>query len=330
MPDHPEGGNFIRKLFGPGAFEPSVVQILRGGIQLTRMSKLAGALAVTAAFGVAGIAVAEPAEKKTLGNGVFTEKWEGSGSGTLLFQDAMDEAGCQPGIHECHDTLLNVLQAGTVTVKTSSTDPSAVDTDLQLFASNEKGEVKDITTPLAESGEVGPAEQVSAKVKAGFYVARIDFAACANCTVQGEAVLKTSGPAPVVTPPGTTPAAGPGADAPPVVTAKKPGSKKVKAFSGKASDDKGVAKVEVGILQLGKKKGKCKELNAKGKFVASKGKCTEPKKFVAAKGTTAWSLKIKKALSKGKYVLFAKATDTAGQTQGGYGPANKKAFTVKK
>jgi hypothetical protein len=289
-------------------------------------------LAVTAALGVAGSALAEPAEKKTLGNGVYTEKWEGTGSGTVGLQDTADAIDCQPGVHECYDVLLNVTEGGTLTVKTSSTDPSAADTDLQLFASNDKGEVKDINTPLAESAATDPTpnEQVSVKVKTGYYVARIDYTATGPMAkVQAEATLKTSGPAPATTPPGTTPVAGPGADAPPVVTAKKPGSKKVKAFSGAASDDKGVKKIEVGILQLGKK-GKCKQLNKSGKFVAVKGKCTEPGTFIAAKGTTAWSLKLKKALPKGKYVLFARATDTAGQTQGGYGPGNKKAFTVKK
>ena len=299
---------------------------------MTRSSKLAGVLAVTAAIGVTGSALAEPAEKKTLGNGVYAEKWEGTGAGVLGTQDAADAAGCQPGVHECYDVLLNVTEAGTLTVKTSSTDPTAADTDLQLFASDSSGEVKDIGTPLQESAAADPTpnEQVSVKVKAGFYVARIDYTIAGPASkVQAEATLKTSGPAPATTPPGATPPAGPGADAPPVVTAKKPGSKKVKAFSGAASDDKGVKKVEVGILQLGKK-GKCKVMKKGGKFVAQKGKCSEPSTFVAATGTTAWSLKIKKALPKGKYILFARATDTAGQTQGGFGPGNKKAFTVKK
>ena len=297
---------------------------------MTRKSKLAGALAVTAALGVAGSAVGEPSHTtKPFGNGYYTEKWEGTGSGSLATQDAMDEAGCQPGVHDCYDTLIQVLEPGTLTVKTTgagATTP-ANDTDLQLFASNDKGEVKE---ELAESAQATPTsdEQVSVRVKVGYYIARIDYAICANCAVAAEATLKSSGPAPAA-PGATPPAAGPGADQPPAVTAKKPGSKKVKAFSGVASDDKGVAKVEVGILQLGKK-GKCKELNKKGKLVAHKGQCTQPNGFVAAKGTTKWSLKLKKALPKGKYVLFAKATDAAGQTQGGYGPGNKKAFTVKK
>jgi hypothetical protein len=239
----------------------------------------------------------------------------------------MDAAGCQPTIHDCYDTLIEVTEPGTLAVKTTnSQDPACkggtCDTDLQIFQSDSSGEPK---KELQESAQADPTsnEAVSVKVAApGFYLARIDYAICASCTVPAEATLKPTG---TTTPPGT----GVPGDAVPAVTAKKPGAKKVKTFKGTASDDKGVAKVEAGILQLGKK-GKCKDLAANGKLKKHKGQCTQPGIWIAAKGTTAWTLKLKKPLKKGKYLLFARATDTTGQTQGGFGPANRKAFTVKK
>jgi hypothetical protein len=294
---------------------------------MPRKSVITVLLAAVAAISVAAIALAEPANKVKLGGGTYSAKWEGTGSGSLATQDAMDAAGCQPGLHECYDTLIEVTEPGTLGVKTSnSEDPAckstACDTDLQIFQSDASGEPK---KELQESAAATPTSEEAVSVRVttpGFYLARIDYAICASCTVPAEATLKPTG---VVTPPGT----GVPGDAVPAVTAKKPGSKKVKTFSGTASDDKGIAKVHVGIIQLGKK-GKCKDVKANGKLKAHKGQCTQPGAWIAAKGTTAWSLKLKKPLKKGKYVLFARATDTAGQTQGGYGPANRKAFKVKK
>lgn len=275
-----------------------------------------------AALAVSSIAFAAPARTVKIGSGTYKQTWTGTGSGALATQDAMDAAGCQPGIHDCDDTLIEVTEAGSLTVKTAeSPDPQckgACDTDLQLFASDASGEPK---KELQESAQATPTtvESVSARVSPGFYVARIDYAICSACNVPAEAVLK--------------PAAGGGGttttgDAPPTVTASKPASKKTKSFKGTAADDKGVAKVEVGII---KTKGKsCQDLSSSGKLVKHSGECTQPSVWIAAKGTTKWSLKLKKPLKKGKYVLFARATDSAGQTQGGYGSANRKAFTVKK
>jgi hypothetical protein len=281
-----------------------------------RKSVITALLGILALLAVAAVAMAEPDNKIKLGDGTYSAKWEGTGSGSLAVQNTMDAAGCQPTIHDCYETLIEVTEPGTLAVKTSdSQDPSckagACDTDLQIFSSDASGEPK---KELQESAAANPTsnEAVSVKVSApGFYLARIDYAICQQCTIPAEATLKAVG------------------DAVPAVTAGKPGTKKVKTFKGTASDDKGVAKVEAGIIQLGKK-GTCKDLKANGKLKKHKGQCTQPGIWLAAKGTTAWTLKLKKPLKKGKYVLFARATDTTGQTQGGYGPANMKKFTVKK
>jgi hypothetical protein len=286
---------------------------------------LAGALAVTAALSAAGIAWAENDHNAgKLGGSTLTATWEGVGSGVLGAQDLADAVGCQPGIHECYDAVIEVTEAGTLTVKTSSTDPTAVDTDLQLFTAAADGTVKEQLQESAQNDPT-PAEQVSARVKPGFFVARIDYTICAACTVQAEASLKPAGTPTAAPGPGTTP--DPTQDAPPSVTASKPGSKKVTSFKGTASAD--TAKVEVGLLKL-TGKDKCQDVTAAGKTAKHAGKCTQPGVWFAAKGTTKWTATVKKALKKGNYVLFARATDTAGQTQGGYGKDNRKAFKVKK
>jgi hypothetical protein len=134
-------------------------------------------------------------------------------------------------------------------------------------------------------------------------------------------------PSPSTTPTGT-PAAGttPGAtDQTPDTKISKVSAKK-RTFAGTATDDKGVRKVEV-ALQLTKGK-KCTQMTKSGKFV-KEAKCGAPSSWLAAKGTTTWSYKFKKKLKKGSYTVLARATDSAGQVQAGFTPANMKAFKVK-
>jgi hypothetical protein len=91
-----------------------------------------------------------------------------------------------------------------------------------------------------------------------------------------------------------------------------------RVISGIASDDKGVKLVNVSITRIAKvkKKPACQALNAKGKWVAAgkpaKGKCA-PQFLLLAKGTTKWSLTLKKALPAGTYAVSSRATDTARQ-----------------
>ena len=283
-----------------------------------RKTTLAGALALAATAVAAPSAMAEPDHKTApLGGSTLTATWEGTGSGIFATQDVMDAAGCQPAVHDCFDALIEVTEAGSLTVKTSGGSTPADDTDLQLFTADANGEVKD---ELQESAQATPTpeEQVSARVKPGFYVARIDYAICAQCTIQAEAALKPSTIA--------APAPAPSSDAPPTVTARKPRSKRVRSFKGTASTD--AVKVEIGILKL--RGSSCQDVAASGRTVAHEGECTQPNVFFEATGTTSWTAKLSRRLKKGSYVLFARATDAAGQTQGGYGKANRKAFKVKR
>ena len=101
---------------------------------------------------------------------------------------------------------------------------------------------------------------------------------------------------------------------------------KLRGFSGTAKDDKGVARVEIAVVQV---KGKsCKQMKSNG-TLATLSKCSAPTSWLRAKGTTSWSYKLKRKLPKGSYQLFARAKDNAGQLQGGFGSASRKSFKVK-
>ncbi len=292
---------------------------------MKRTRLVTAVLATAGVLGAAGVALGEPARSTELGGGKpLTYTWQATGSGSLALSDAYNAVGCQPGIHDCDDTLILANESGSITVKTSSTDPAAADSDLVIYNSDASGEPG---TELQSSGGTTAEETVTTRVVAGkYYLVRIDFAISANGVVDGEATLKPS-----LTGGGPTGPSGPtgpgGADQPPTVAIAKPKKGKVKSISGTAADDKGITKVEVGFLT--RKGKKCYQLTStKGKRKKVK-KCVQPTKFFAAKGTTAWSLKLRKPLKKGKWTAFARATDTAGQTQGGYGKTNRRTFKAK-
>lgn len=154
------------------------------------------------------------------------------------------------------------------------------------------------------------------------------------------------------------PTATPAPVAPPIVAADrtKPHSRihklrrvirrsKLKRFSGTASDDHGVAKVQIALLRRvgkvaafsrrSKPKASCLWLTsrrAKFKKVRPKhGKCSSAR-WLRASGTTSWAFKLRKRLPPGSYVLYARATDTSGNTETSFSTSrgNRLAFRVKK
>jgi hypothetical protein len=284
-------------------------------------------LALPTSLLVVAVALAEPARNTTMGPGATTYKWDASGSGILGVQDLMDAVGCQPGIHECDDTLIKVDVPGVLTVKTVDGDPTVLDTDLQLFLSDESGAPG---TQLKESAAPTPTsvEAVSAEVDPGYYIARVDYAV-GQGSVPGEATFEPVAAAPPTEGGGAPPSA---TNAPPsskVSVSKKIKSKSLKTLKGTAKDDGSVAKVEIGVLQM-LKGGKCKQLSSSGSFrTVSGARCTEPTAFLAAKGTKSWSYKLKKRFPKGRYVVFSRATDDKGSAEQGFGASNKRSFTVR-
>lgn len=115
----------------------------------------------------------------------------------------------------------------------------------------------------------------------------------------------------------------------PTVTVKAPkkgkryGGRAVRRVRGTASDPSGVTKVEYAVqakvsvkaasgAKKKKKATRCRSLQKSGKL--SKPKSCKTIGYLTASGTISWSAKIKKALRKGNYTLYARATDAAGNT----------------
>jgi hypothetical protein len=280
-------------------------------------------LVLAALAAIVAVALAAPARTVTLSASTPTAEFDGSGVTTALVTDVATD-----------DTLVKLSDAGTLTVTASEFGPTGEeDLDIEVFKSDEAGEPQGEAIVTGE--ETATEETVSIKnAAAGNYLVRVYAFIGANATFKGKLKLvpAATAPAPAASP-GSTPTPAPTTTAPATDTlpeaaitklAKSANAKKFKSFSGTASDDKGVTKVEVAIVL--KKGKKCTQL--KGKKFVKLAKCGAPSAFKAAKGTTAWTFKAPK-LKKGSYTAFARAVDSAGQKQGGFGPKNKKAFKLK-
>ena len=120
-------------------------------------------------------------------------------------------------------------------------------------------------------------------------------------------------------------------------------AKPSRKFTGTATDDSGVAKVELALARSGRGAGKlarkhkskakrCAWLTSRGKFKRSKarkGACTQ--RWLVATGTAKWSLKLRRKLPKGRYVLYSRATDGAGLSETKFSAAdgNRVTFRVR-
>jgi hypothetical protein len=264
---------------------------------------------------------AAPARTIDVGAAKPTATWDGSGVSGVL------------GAGPSDDTLVKLSDAGNLTVSVGEFGPTGEeDLDVDVFKADAAGEP--VGNAIAEGQEVGEESVAIKNLKPGNYLVQVYAYVGADTTYKGGLKFVSAAPVEVAPAPGS-PAPAPGAN--PATTdqtpsaaitklAKSSKAKKFRSFAGTASDDKGVGRVEVAIeLKKGKK---CQQLNKKGKLVKSK-KCGAPTSFLLAKGTTSWTFKLKKALKKGKYTAYARAVDSAKQVQGGFGPANKKAFTLK-
>lgn len=132
--------------------------------------------------------------------------------------------------------------------------------------------------------------------------------------------------------PGTNqlPPDGPGVDLRPLAVITSNGlaarKRRYRVVAGKASDDRRVAAVEVAIVR---KHGRlCKQLRANARFTKY-ARCSGPTVFHRAKGTTKWRFRLKHRLARGRYVVYARAIDEAGQAQLTFGSNNRRAFRVR-
>jgi hypothetical protein len=289
--------------------------------RMTRRNLTTILAAAIAAVALAAPAVlAAPDRTATISAANPTFKWTGGpGSSFTTLNTNSASYPCDMPAHDCDYTLLNVTDPGTLKVKVSSSDPNTIDAQVVLYLSDASG-MKGKQLQAADSSTPTPNEALAAEIDAGYYLVEFDYedAVLGNYAgeatlVPGEAAPPEAGPAP--------PAAANAAPKPLIGSpkSKKVSRKKLKGFSGTASDDKGVSKIEVALFQT--KGSKCKALTAKGTFKSAP--CDTPL-YLAAKGTTKWSFKLKKKVPKGKYLLVARATDTDGATD-----TAKAVFTAK-
>lgn len=257
--------------------------------------------------------------------GAATFEWQGTDTTAM---NISGEAGSAGGSAVCGKTpadyceyvLLKIAKTGTYTI-TFEMDSSSTDIDPVLFASDAsatKGEV--VNDP---AGSVGDAETMGFDADAGsFYLVESAYWSAQNTSYVAKVAFEAAAPLdPVV----AAPAANKAPEAKARI-AKSVKAKKLKAFRGSAADADGtVAKVEIGLVQVNRSS--CRQLGARGRF--SRAPKCEPTRFLAAKGTSAWSFKLAKKLKKGRYILFVRAVDDKGTAQAGFTKANKVAFRVR-
>ena len=267
-----------------------------------RTSKITLSLAVALALAAAGTAsAADRTGTLSAGSPKFT--WTGQiGVGITAFTTFHDTYPCGMPAHTCDFTLLHVTTPGKVTITTSAPgQPTTPDVDLWVYNSDASG-TKGKEKGQSAKSSPDPNEQFSFTAETeGWYLAEADYAIVVGGSYTGEAKLE----------PGVGIEA---TNAPPAVKIsspkKKAKSSSFKTISGTASDDSSVSKVEIAIVKG--KGSSCQSMTSSGSF--AKSKCTAPK-FLAAKGTSKWSYKLKKKLKKGSYVVYVRASDDGGASQ---------------
>jgi len=113
-------------------------------------------------------------------------------------------------------------------------------------------------------------------------------------------------------------------------------ARKLKRFHGTARDaDDGVKRVDVALVQLlgGARAARksCRALTSSGRLkrvAPVRGRC-RPSIYLRAKGATKWSFTLRRRLPRGRYVLYSRATDKAGQRESGFKHGNRRAFRVR-
>lgn len=236
------------------------------------------------------------------------------------------------------NTLVKLPAGGGLTIKLSEfSEPTGAgaDFDIRLYAADANGDPEGEALGEALNADFEKESLTVKSLKPGNYNVEINAFATVEGTFHGQITATgatvsgagggTPAPAPGEPVPAPAPAPAPAADETPDARIGKI-ARRPKSFKGTATDDKGVAEVEVAVQR--RKGRKCTQMTAKGKFV-KQAKCDAPTTWLTARGTTKWTFKLRKKLKKGRYTLFARATDSAGQQQAGFTRANKRAFRVR-
>jgi hypothetical protein len=160
----------------------------------------------------------------------------------------------------------------------------------------------------------------------------------AATSVQYDWTLEDSGGAGQVPPAERPPAPGSPRNAEPDSEidkiAKRVSRRKLRKFSGRATDDVRVKKVEIALVRVGKKirgagrrrKMRCywlKSSRAKFKLVRERSRTCRKRRWLPASGSSKWRFKLRKRLPRGRYVLYSRATDTAGLAEQTFSAADR-------
>ncbi|MEA2271752.1 MAG: hypothetical protein QOI98_460 [Solirubrobacteraceae bacterium] len=266
-------------------------------------TRLLPTLTIALVLALTGTAAAAPARTGTLGASATSYKWTGPiGFGVVTFSGMAGLPGCgTPIVHDCDYTLLHVTTPGKVTVKTTTASPTTVDIAIGVFASDAsgtQGKPKAAADSTGGSNEANETASFTSDAPDAYWLVQVEYLDVVGGDYDGEATLAPGvGIEPATVPPTIK------------ITSPKKSVKaaKFKSIAGTAADDTAVSKVEVAVLSG--KGSSCKSMTSSGSF--AKAKCAEPK-FLAAKGTTKWSYKLKRKLKKGTYVVLVKATDDTG------------------
>jgi hypothetical protein len=299
-------------------------------------SWLASLAALAAVGALAAPAAAQaPDYKFALSSATPEVKWDGTSTVSANVVNFEQTGGVRCGkttVDYCEHALFEVQQPGRFSLLGVNAN-AVTDVDFYIFRSDAEGKPgTQVESP--DTGNPPGEDEVFATTVAepGFYLLRVAFYTTFGASYSATASFEVDPDAPPLggPPPPPGPGPTPSANAAPksVISsgAKSAKASKVKSFSGTASDTDGsVAKVEIALIRV--KGDDCQTMTSSGTFKPSE--CSPPKTFVAAKGTTKWSYKLKKKLKKAKYVLYSRAVDNAGLAESQWGSKNRKQFTVR-
>jgi hypothetical protein len=260
-------------------------------------------LTVLVVLASAAPAFAQADRNATLSASATSFKWTGPpGFGFVTFSDIQTVPCDTPVAHDCDYTLLHVTSPGRLTVKTSTSSATTLDTSISIYASDASGKAGRLKTSAdSSSPEVDEQAAFTIEESDSYWLVEIHYLDAVAGDYNGEATLV----------PGTV-ETGAGGVAPTVrITTPKKSvkSSSFKSIAGTAADDGSVSRMDIAVVTG--KGSNCRAMTSSGSF--SKGSCTSPR-FLRASGTTRWSYKLKKKLKKGSYVVFARATDDTGAT----------------
>jgi uncharacterized delta-60 repeat protein len=115
--------------------------------------------------------------------------------------------------------------------------------------------------------------------------------------------------------------------------------RKLKGFSGTASDPDGVKEVDIALVRLvgkaraSRKRSSCLSLrNSRARFKRQRAKRHRcPRLFLKARGSKKWKYKLKRRLPKGRYVVYSRAVDKLGLAENRFSrkDRNRYAFRVR-